>query len=68
MSTFKQIQVFKQPPKQTQVLSENTLYWKDYDFPTVINEYGGINHLSITLNKPYYVAATHASRVISQKQ
>lgn len=60
MSSFKQVQVFKQPK---QILSESTLYWKDYEFPTVINEYGGINHLDITSNKPYYVAATHASRV-----
>jgi U3 small nucleolar RNA-associated protein 15 len=62
MSSFKQIQIFKQP-KPGQILSDSALYWKDYEFPTVINEYGGINHICASQVKPFYVAATHASRV-----
>lgn len=62
MSSFKQIQILKQP-KQSQTLTDAVLYWKDYQFPTVINEYGGINCIKVTSQKPYYIAATHASRV-----
>lgn len=62
MSSFKQVQALK-PTKGAQAVSEQTLYWKDFEFPTVINEYGGINHISVSSVKPYYVAATHASRV-----
>jgi hypothetical protein len=88
MSSFKQIQVLKQP-KPGQNLSENTLYWKDYEvkhvhlaiflnfpliflfacvclfyqFPTTISEYGGINSIDVSVVKPYYVAASHSSRV-----
>ena len=62
MSSFKQLQVFK-APKAGQVVSENTQYWKEFEFPTVINEYGGINNISVSAVKPFYVAATHASRV-----
>lgn len=70
MSAFKQIQVFKQS-KPGQILSESNIYWKDFEFPTVINEYGGINHINVSQIKPYFVAATHASRVklnLSTKQ
>jgi hypothetical protein len=62
MSSFKQVQVLKQP-KPGQILSDSALYWKNYEFPTVINEYGGINHISVSSAKPNYIAATHASRV-----
>ncbi len=41
----------------------NLLYLK---FPTVINEYGGINHLDVSNSKPHQIIATHASRVSSQ--
>lgn len=64
MSSFKQLQVFKPTVKPGgQLVTESNLYWKDFDFPTVINEYGGINHLSVSSSRPHYVAATHASRV-----
>lgn len=62
MSSFKQIQILKQP-KPGQVLTDSASYWKDYEFPTVINEYGGINHIDVSPLKPNYVVATHASRV-----
>lgn len=62
MSTFKQLQMFKSS-KPGQAVTESSLYWKEFDFPTVINEYGGINNISVSATRPYYVAATHASRV-----
>jgi U3 small nucleolar RNA-associated protein 15 len=62
MSQFKQIQILKQP-KPGQALSDSALYWKNFDFPTIINEYGGINHIDVSPIKPNYIAATHASRV-----
>ena len=62
MSQFKQIQVLK-TPKPGQVLSDSALYWKNFEFPTMINEYGGINHIDVSNLKPNFIAATHASRV-----
>jgi hypothetical protein len=32
-------------------------------FPTILNEYGGINHIDICSSQPYNVVASHASRV-----
>lgn len=62
MSSYKQVQVLKQT-KSGQAVSDTTLYWKNFEFPTVINEYGGINHIHVSPVKPYYIAATHAARV-----
>lgn len=62
MSSFKQTQILKQP-KPGQILNESAQYWKDFEFPTVINEYGGINQIDVSKVKPNYVVATHASRV-----
>lgn len=62
MSSYKQVQVLKQP-KPGQVVTDSSLYWKDYEFPTVINEYGGINHINVSDSKPHNIIATHASRI-----
>lgn len=62
MSNFKQLQVLK-VPKIGKATNEENLYWKDFDFPTIINEYGGINNISISETKPHYVAVTNTSRV-----
>lgn len=62
MSSYKQVQVLKQP-KPGQIVTDSSLYWKDYEFPTVINEYGGINHIDVSNRKPFNMIATHASRI-----
>ncbi|CAH3163190.1 unnamed protein product [Porites lobata] len=38
-------------------------YWKKLSFPTVIKEYGAVNHVDICLTSPHDIVATSSSRV-----
>ncbi|XP_023223481.1 U3 small nucleolar RNA-associated protein 15 homolog [Centruroides sculpturatus] len=62
MADFKRTEILSFPTSQPKATLESK-YWKNYEFPISVKDYGPIDYLDFSPEPPYYFAASCSSRV-----
>ncbi|XP_072050689.1 U3 small nucleolar RNA-associated protein 15 homolog [Amphiura filiformis] len=62
MATFKKT-VIKNYPRVGALETQESLYWKHFEFPVTVKEFGAITHIEFSPVEPHKFAVTSSSRV-----